>query len=63
MSKIRNQWKAIKDQAPPEGVEVDTIVSDEVGLRNEQPMTFKNNLWWVGDMYVYYAPTHWRYLR
>ena len=47
----------------PEGVAVMTKIDDGNGLRNEQPLTRRGNLWWTdapSAMYVYYQPTHWR---
>ena len=42
-----------------------TKIDDGGGVRNEQPMVRRGNLWWINDgepgsMYVYYTPTHWR---
>lgn len=56
------EWKRVNNEAPPEGILLDTKIDDESGLRNEQPMVFRNNLWWINDesMYVYYRPTHWK---
>lgn len=47
----------------PEGVAVMTKIDDEGGVRNEQKLIRKGRLWYFPDMsmYVYYAPTHWRY--
>lgn len=58
-------WEPI--ETAPENVTVMTIISDGDGLRNEQPMLRRGRLWWInvgepGEMYVYYAPTHWRTL-
>ena len=39
-----------------------TRIDDERGIRNEQPMKKIGNLWFTGDTYVYYTPTHWREL-
>ena len=38
-----------------------TKIDDASGVRNEQPLRRKGNLFFAreGD-YVYYAPTHWR---
>ena len=59
-----NEYKSIKDELPPEGVVVTTKIDDENGVRNEQKQQRKGNLWWTpdGSMYVYYTPTHWRFL-
>lgn len=52
-------WKSIKETKPPLNQSIKTIIIDEKGVRNEQFMKFDGNLWWAGDMYVYYRPTHW----
>ncbi len=51
-------WQSI--DTAPEGVPVETTVIDDKGQRNTQVMTRRSRLWFAGDMYVYYAPTHWR---
>jgi hypothetical protein len=53
-------WKAI--DSAPDGVEVETMISDASGQRNEATLVRKGRLWFVPDMsmYVYYSPTHWR---
>lgn len=53
-------WKQCSMECPPEGVLVDTKIDDADGVRNEQAMIYRKPLWWAGDMYVYYNPTHWR---
>ena len=55
-----SEWRLI--DSAPEGVVVNTIISDAGGLRNEQPLKRKGNLWFYPDMsmYVYYQPTHWK---
>ena len=55
-------WTEVQHKRPPVGVEVMTKIDDGNGVRNEQVMTLKHSLWWIGDMYVYYTPTHWREL-
>lgn len=49
------------DESPPEGVLVMTKIDDEEGLRNQQPLIRRRNLFFVpdGKTYVYYTPTHW----
>lgn len=44
----------------PEGVEVLTCIDDAKGLRNEQALVRRGNLWWLpdGSVYVCYTPTH-----
>jgi hypothetical protein len=53
-------WTRTSDHLPPEGKEVDTKIDDAQGERNVQRLKRRGNLWWAGDMYVYYTPTHWR---
>ena len=53
-----SSWQPI--ETCPDGVEVDTKIDDADGVRNEQPMTKRGNLFWIPGMYVYYRPTHWR---
>jgi hypothetical protein len=56
-------WKRINEMRPPEGVLVLTKIDDENGVRNEQALTLKNNLFWDNSgMYIYYTPTHWKYI-
>lgn len=51
-----------KQQLPPEGQIVFTVIDDGKGRRNEQLLKRGGSLWFVpdGSMYVYYTPTHWR---
>ena len=47
----------------PEGVIVETKLEGANGTRNEQTLIRRGRLWYLpgeDDMYVYYAPTHWR---
>lgn len=37
-----------------------TKIDDARGVRNEQAMVRERQLWFAGEMYVYYSPTHWR---
>lgn len=55
-------WFNVAIVLPPEGEVVETKIDDWRGLRNEQPLYRKGNLWFLSDgsMYVYYTPTHWR---
>lgn len=58
-------WFAVKDLLPPENVVVDTKI-DELGVaRNLQPLKRCENLWFTPDSrtYVYYVPTHWKFIR
>lgn len=52
-------WRAAS--TAPENVEVNTKIDNERGVRNEQTLKRRGNLWWFpdGSMYVYYTPTHW----
>lgn len=60
----RDPWQPIS--TAPLNVEVMTKIEDARGTRNEQPMkaTQRNPdcrvMWWIGETYVYYTPTHWR---
>ena len=53
-------WQPI--EAAPDGVPVETKIENDRGIRNEQLLVKRGNLWWFvdGSMYVYYRPTHWR---
>jgi hypothetical protein len=53
-------WNAIA--SAPENQAVMTKIDDSKGSRNEQVMVRSGNLWFAGDTYVYYTPTHWREL-
>ena len=55
-----SMWNPI--QTAPEGQSVMTKIDDANGSRNEQVRVRRGRLWYAGDMYVYYAPTHWREL-
>lgn len=57
---MENPWHDIS-LAPAE-VAVETKIHDEDGERNHAVLTRRGRLWFTGDMYVYYAPTHWRHL-
>ena len=39
-------WIKVTDQKPPEGKIVKTKIDDEKGVRNEQNLIYKSNLWW-----------------
>lgn len=49
-----NNWKPIA--TAPEGVAVLTLSAGG----QEQVLTRSGRLWFAGDMYVYYTPTHWK---
>ena len=57
---IPNAWQPIS--SAPEDTVVWTKIDDRHGSRNETTLQRRGRLWWTpqGDMYVYYAPTHWR---
>lgn len=57
-------YKEVERTLPPEGVVVKTKIDDAKGIRNEQFLARKGNLWFFpgGDMHVYYTPTHWDYV-
>ena len=56
-------WHHIKEELPEEGIYVETKIDDDRGCRNQYVLRQKGNLWFLPDgMYVYYTPTHWRYL-
>lgn len=50
---------------PPENLIVETKIDDVHGVRNEAKLKLCKKLWWLADgsMYVYYVPTHWKYIR
>lgn len=54
-------WERTDSRLPPDGVVVDTMISDIGGERNRQQLKRKGRLWFFPDdsMYVYYTPTHW----
>ena len=58
------KWQSVEVETSPEGVEVETMIADEYGVRNEQSLVRNGNLWFYPDksMYVYWAPTHWKLL-
>ena len=54
-------WTRTAERLPPDGVIVDTMISDIGGERNHQQLKRQGRLWFFpdGSMYVYYLPTHW----
>lgn len=56
-------WIKISDQKPPEGEKVLTKIDDRQGVRNIISLTRRKNLYFSGEIYVYYTPTHWKRLR
>ncbi len=61
----KTDWISVKEQMPPTAKIVETKVDDGKWVRNIQKLIYDRNLWWLSDysMYVYYNPTHWRYLK
>jgi len=57
---MSGNWQPIA--SAPVDVLVMTKIDDHQGVRNEQTMRRQGNLWFAGEMYVYYQPTHWREL-
>jgi hypothetical protein len=53
-------WQPVA--SAPEGVVVETVISDRDGERNKANLIRRGRLWFHADesMYVYYRPTHWR---
>lgn len=60
---IGDDWTACKERRPPQGIPVITKMDDELGVRNVQVLKRKGRMWYADGMYVYYEPTHWRYLK
>jgi hypothetical protein len=60
---MTDEWIACKERRPPQGIPVMTKIDDELGVRNMHALSRKGRLWYAEDMYVYYEPTHWRYLK
>lgn len=63
--KMYDQWVKTADALPLAGTVVDTKIDEEkYGVRNEQKLKYGSNLWWTpdGGEYVYYKPTHWKYI-
>lgn len=59
-------WIKFKDQKPPKGVIVETkVVGTDGKDHNVQRMIYDRNLWWHEDKstYVYYVPSHWKYIQ
>ena len=59
-----NEWQLTSVSLPPVGVVVETKIDDDKYCRNQTTLKREGNLWFYPDnsMYVYYTPTHWRYL-
>lgn len=56
-------WNKISIIPMPEGVRVNTKISDGSGERCEAILKRRGGLCFLDDgMYVYYQPTHWKYI-
>ena len=57
-------WIETNKQLPPAGIVVETKIDDSKGIRNITRLKRSSNLWFLpdGSMYVYYSPTHWKYI-
>ncbi len=55
-----NDWIPTAERLPDEGRGVMTKLDDDKGERNVQLMFRRGRLWFIGEMYVYYTPTHWK---
>ena len=53
-------WTRTADLLPTDGMVVETKIDDDQGVRNVQRLKRVGRLWYAGDMYIYYTPTHWR---
>lgn len=53
------EWHSLADNPAPQGTPVWTKIDNEEGVRNLEELTLRGRMWWAGDMYVYYTPTHW----
>lgn len=51
-------WQPIATM--PEGMKLETCVIENGGVRMEQKLVRSGHLFFAGDFYVYYTPTHWR---
>jgi len=61
---VSEGWRRVSYAVPVDGAIVDTKIDDEHGCRNVQKLKYHKRLWWLTDMsmYVYYTPTHWKYV-
>lgn len=56
-------WRKTSEELPEDGIYVETKIDDENGCRNQTMLRRQGNLWFLASgMYVYYTPTHWKYL-
>lgn len=58
-----SDWTSTLNELPDDGILVLTKIDDENGPRNEAELQRRGNLWFSGDMYMYYRPTHWKPLQ
>lgn len=67
---MTDKWIKCSELLPPCGILVDTKIDDINGCRNEvelkryQRTPEARSLWFIedGSMYVYYEPTHWKFI-
>ena len=64
------QWNKVDMHSlnglPEEGLVVETKIDNKwSGIRNQTRLKRMHNLWFIpsGEMYVYYCPTHWRFIQ
>lgn len=57
-------WIKTSEELPPEKLIVETKIDDIKGCRNQGKLYRYKNFWFLpdGSTYVYYTPTHWRYI-
>lgn len=57
-------WNSITEVPPPHNKVVMTKIDRGGEVSNEQELKYFDRLWWLpdGSIYVYYTPTHWKYL-
>ena len=63
MTTKTGKWVPTSSRFPAEGTMVETKIDKGGVVRNVARLRYHSNLWWTGDMYVYYRPTHWRPVR
>lgn len=57
-------WVDAQKAKPTENTVVETKIDDQYGVRNKSKNIYSDGRWLTHDgvMYIYYSPTHWRYL-
>ena len=57
-------WISVENELPPDGTVVMAKTDDGKYARNEAELIRKGNLWYLPNMsmYVYYKPTHWKFI-